>query len=157
MSTYTKKQVSDLVKGTLDWDTVHLMLSMPKDEARYKLYMEVLQENVSYDDKIILAVGPHLNIVESSKDQEIIIKCDCGHEFGHYSKNWKLNALIYVRDNVEKMKEYAFRRRDEKQGSEILTSNNELCSLATFQRNIEEKGRQGTNTIDATSVAPSLV
>ena len=105
MSTYTKKQVSDLVKGTLDWDTVHLMLSMPKDAARYKLYMEVLQENVSYDDKILLAVGPHLNIVESSKDQEIIIKCDCGHEFGHYSKNWKLNALIYVRDNVEKMKE----------------------------------------------------
>ncbi|HEB27406.1 MAG TPA: acetone carboxylase subunit gamma, partial [Porticoccus sp.] len=35
MSTYTKKQVSDLVQGSLDWDSVHKMLSMPKDEGRY--------------------------------------------------------------------------------------------------------------------------
>ncbi len=105
MSTYSKKQVADLVKGDLDWDTVHLMLSMPKDNDRYKLYMEVLQDNVDYDDKIILALGPRLNVVERTADKEIVAKCDCGHDFGDYRKNWKLGALIYVRDSVEKMEQ----------------------------------------------------
>ena len=94
MSTYTKKQVADLVKGDLDWDTVHLMLSMPKDNDRYKLYMEVLNDNVDYDDKVILALGPRLNVVERKADQEIVVMCDCGHDFGDYRKNWKLGALI---------------------------------------------------------------
>lgn len=105
MSTYSKKQVSDLVKGDLDWETVHRMLSMPKDADRYRLYMETLNENVDYDDKIILALGPHLNVVERTSDQEIVAKCDCGHDFGDYRKNWKLGALIYVRDSLEKMRE----------------------------------------------------
>ncbi len=103
MSTYTKKQVHDLVEGTLDWDSVHKMLSMPKDEGRYELYMEVLQDAVTYDDKILLAVGPHLNIVESATDGEIVVQCDCGHSFGDYRENWKLSANIYVRDTAEKM------------------------------------------------------
>ena len=47
MSTYTKKEVGQLVDGTLAWDTVHQMLSMPKDEDRYKLYMEVIQEKMT--------------------------------------------------------------------------------------------------------------
>lgn len=105
MSTYTKKQVADLVKGDLDWDTVHLMLSMPKDNDRYKLYMEVLNDNVDYDDKVILALGPRLNVVERKADQEIVVMCDCGHDFGDYRKNWKLGALIYVRDSEEKMEQ----------------------------------------------------
>lgn len=105
MSEYTKKQVADLVKGDLDWETVHLMLSMPKDEDRYKLYMETLNENVDYDHKVILAMGPRLNVVERSDNQEIVVMCDCGHDFGDYRNNWKLNALIYVRDSVEKMEE----------------------------------------------------
>lgn len=105
MSDYTQKQVTDLVKGDLDWETVHLMLSMPKDEDRYKLYMTTLNENVDYDDKIILALGPHLNVVVRDADEEVVVKCDCGYDFGDYRKNWKLNAVIFVRDNVEKMKE----------------------------------------------------
>jgi acetone carboxylase gamma subunit len=103
MSTYTKKEVRQLVDGSLVWETVHQMLSMPKDDDRYKLYMEVLQDAVSYDDKILLAVGPHLNVVESATDGEIIYKCDCGHDFGDYRNNWKLGANIYVRDTPEKM------------------------------------------------------
>ncbi len=103
MTEYTKKQVHDLVEGTLDWDSVHKMLSMPKDADRYKLYMEVLQDDASYDDKILLALGPRLNVVESATDGEIIVKCNCGHDFGDYRENWKLGANIYVRDTAEKM------------------------------------------------------
>ena len=46
MSTYTKQEVKQLVDGTLAWDTVHQMISMPKDADRYKLYMEVIQEKL---------------------------------------------------------------------------------------------------------------
>jgi acetone carboxylase gamma subunit len=39
------------------------------------------------------------------KDGSRVIKCDCGYEFGDYRENWKLNALVYVRDDEEKMAE----------------------------------------------------
>ena len=34
-----------------------------------------------------------------------MVKCDCGHEFCDYSENWKLEALIVVRDTVEELRE----------------------------------------------------
>lgn len=105
MSSFTKKQVSDLVKGSLDWDTLHRMLSMPKDKERYANYISVLQEQVSWSDRIIMALGPHLYIAERATDQALVTKCGCGHDFGDYRTNWKLNALIYVRDDEEKMQE----------------------------------------------------
>ncbi len=105
MATYTKKQVTDLVHGELDWDSLHRMLSMPKDKERYGQFIEVLQEQVSWKDRIILPLGPHLFIVESAKDQALVTKCTCGHDFGDYRQNWKLNALIHVRDSEEKMSE----------------------------------------------------
>jgi acetone carboxylase gamma subunit len=49
--------VSDLVKGDLDWDTLHRMLSLPKDKERYANYVAVLQEQVSWNDKIIMPFG----------------------------------------------------------------------------------------------------
>ena len=33
------------------------------------------------------------------------IKCDCGHEFCDYRENWKLEALINVRETVESLRE----------------------------------------------------
>ncbi|MDD2704416.1 MAG: acetone carboxylase subunit gamma [Acidocella sp.] len=104
MSKYTKKQVSELVDCRADWDTVHRMLSMPKDPERFQMYVEVLQEKVPFKDKIILPLGPHLYIVQNAA-KKWVTKCDCGHEFGDYRENWKLNALVYVRDTVEKMVE----------------------------------------------------
>ena len=51
------------------------MLSMPKDKERYGQFIEVLQEQVSWKDRIILPLGPHLFIVESAKDQALVTKC----------------------------------------------------------------------------------
>lgn len=104
MSQYTKRQINELIEGTLEWNTVHRMLSMPKDRERFSLYLEVLQEKVSFDDKILLPLGPHLYIVQTKK-KAWVTKCSCGHEFGDYSENWKMNALVYVRDTPEKMAE----------------------------------------------------
>lgn len=103
-TTYTRKQVADLVDGELDWETVRKMLFMPKDKERFVNYIDILQERASWDDKIILPLGPHLNIVET-KDKDLVNKCDCGYVFGPYTENWKLNAVIYVRDSVEKFNE----------------------------------------------------
>ena len=103
-TTYTRKQVADLIDGDLDWETVRKMLFMPKDHERYVNYIDILQERANWDDKIIIPLGPHLYIVEN-KDNELVNKCSCGYVFGPYTENWKLNAVIYVRDSVEKFNE----------------------------------------------------
>lgn len=101
---YTKEQIAHLMDGTLDWDTIHRMLSNPKDEDRFEKYIEILQERVEWDDTILLPLGPHLYIVQKDNGDRVT-KCDCGYEFGHYKENWKLNAIIYVRDTNEQLDE----------------------------------------------------
>ena len=105
MSAYTNEQITHLVDGTLDWDTTFRMLSMPKDQQRFVQYLAALQEKVSFTDRIILPLGPHLYIVQSSQDKRWVTQCDCGHVFGDYRENWKLNAMIHVRDSPEAMAE----------------------------------------------------
>ena len=105
MSQYTDDQIEKLVEGKLDWKTTLRMLSMPKDASRFAQYLKVLQANVSWPDTIILPLGPHLYIVQQQKTRRWVTKCDCGHEFGDYRENWKLNAVIYVRDNQDAMRE----------------------------------------------------
>jgi acetone carboxylase gamma subunit len=103
MPTYTREQIGNMVDGKLQSDSVHRMLSMPKDPERFEIYLDVLQEKVSWKDKIILPLGPHLYIVQSLADKKWVTKCSCGHIFGDYRENWKLNALLYVRDSEEAM------------------------------------------------------
>src|SRR5690606_4168628 len=102
MSNYTKEQITRLIDGTLEWETIHRMLSSPKDPERFVTYIQILQERVKWDDQILLPLGPHLYIVQKSNGERVT-KCDCGYEFGDYRKNWKLNAAIYVRDDEKKM------------------------------------------------------
>lgn len=105
MSTYTQEQVNNLVEGSLDWDTTFRMLSMPKDGARFSMYLTALQKKVTFPDKIVLPLSPHMYIVQSAKTKQWVTKCDCGHEFCGYKENWKLFANIYVRDTPEAMAE----------------------------------------------------
>ncbi len=103
MSAYTKEQVSYLVEGKLDWDTTLRMLQMPKDQDRFRLYLEVLQAKVPWDDRIVLPLGPHLYIAQAKQTKRWVTKCECGHELGDYRENWKLNAVVFVRDTEEAM------------------------------------------------------
>lgn len=105
MSVYTKEQVKKLTEGRLDWDTTLRMLSMPKDNERFAMYLEALQAKMDWSDRIVLPLGPHLFIVQSVKTKQWLTKCECGHEFGDYRNNWKLEAAIYVRDTEEAMAE----------------------------------------------------
>jgi acetone carboxylase gamma subunit len=100
---YSKEDLRDLYDGRLPWDKTFEIMSKPKDDDRFDKYIEILQERVSYPEKILMPLGDHLNVV--LKDKERIVKCDCGHEFGDWRQNWKLSALIFARDDTEKLEE----------------------------------------------------
>jgi acetone carboxylase gamma subunit len=104
MPSYPKDWIRDLVDGSLPWQLTKRMMSEFKDADRFDKYLAVLQERVSWDERILLPVGEHLYIVEAEGGNRIV-KCDCGHEFGPYTQNWKLGALVYVRDTREKLDE----------------------------------------------------
>jgi acetone carboxylase, gamma subunit len=101
---YDRRTIEELIDGTIGFPKLKEMLSSFKDPGRFDTYVSILQERVPWDDKILLPYGEHLYVV-LKKDGSRVIKCDCGHEFGDYRQNWKLNALVYVRDDEEKMTE----------------------------------------------------
>jgi len=100
---YSKDDLRDLFDGNLPWEKVKEIMSKPKDDDRFDRYVEILQERVPWPERILLPMGEHLYVVEKSGDR--IVKCDCGHEFGDWRQNWKLSALIFVRDDTEKLEE----------------------------------------------------
>lgn len=100
---YTKQDLEDLYDGKLGWPKVKEIMSWPKDDDRFDKYIEILQERVPWLERILLPISEHLYVVE--KNDERIVKCDCGQEFGDYRVNWKLSALIFVRDNYAKLEE----------------------------------------------------
>jgi acetone carboxylase gamma subunit len=104
MAEYDRRTIEELIDGTIDFFKLKEMLSSFKDPGRFDTYLSILQERVPWDDTILLPYGLHLYIVQKP-DGARVVKCDCGHEFGDYRENWKLNALVYVRDDEEKMHE----------------------------------------------------
>jgi len=104
MQKYDKDTIESLVEGKLSWAELKGMMSAFKDADRFDKYVSVLQEKVSWNEKILLPLSLHLYIVQK-EDGRRVVKCDCGFEFGDYRENWKLNARIFVRDTDEKLEE----------------------------------------------------
>ncbi len=101
---FSKENLTRLVDGTLHWEEVKKAIRLdPKDSDRFSKYIEILQEKVPWDDKILLRISDHLYIV--AKDGDRITKCDCGHEFDDYRINWKLGCKVYVRNTDESIGE----------------------------------------------------
>ena len=103
MPTYTKETISDLKDGKLSWHVLKGIMSSEKDEDRFEKYLDILQDRIGWEEKILVPIAEHLFVVSKGNDR--IVKCECGHEFGDYRVNWKLKALIYVRDTEEKLDE----------------------------------------------------
>jgi len=103
MPSYSEDDLRDLFDGRLPWEKVKEIMSKPKDDDRFDKYVQILQERVSWPERILLPLGEHLYVVQ--KGGERVVKCDCGHEFGDWRQNWKLAALIFVRDDREKLEE----------------------------------------------------
>jgi acetone carboxylase gamma subunit len=94
----------DLVDERLPRSQVRAIQSSYKDPDRFDQYVALLQERVEWDERIVLPFGEHLYIV-SKGDGSYVVKCDCGNEFCDYRENWKLEALINVRDDAESLQE----------------------------------------------------
>ena len=99
-----EQMMADLMDEKLSRDTVRSIQSSFKDPDRFDTYVAVLQSRVSWDERILMPFGEHLYVVARS-DGSRVIKCDCGHEFCAPEENWKLEALIHVRDTEEKLLE----------------------------------------------------
>ena len=102
---YTKAKIRDLVDGKIDRDTLHTMLSTPKDKERFQIYLEILQEQVSWKDPIILPLGPKLFIVQRLSGKKWMIRSEAGYDFCEWDQNWKLHARIRVRNTAAQMEE----------------------------------------------------
>jgi acetone carboxylase gamma subunit len=99
MVQYDKKTLERMITGKLSWDELKLIISGRKDPNRFDVVLEILQDYVSWSEKIILPLHEHLYIV--SKNGQRIVKCDCGYEFGDYRENWKNKCRVRVRDTIE--------------------------------------------------------
>jgi len=98
-----KEIIKDLVEGKLPWERTKQIISGYKEEDRFDKFVEILQEKVAWKEKILLPLTDELYIVEKGDDR--VVKCTCAHEFGDYRVNWKLIALINVRNTPQTIKE----------------------------------------------------
>lgn len=103
MAEFHKADIEKLIDGVLPWPATQDMLKSSKDTDRFDKYVEIMQERVSFSEPILLPLTPMLFIV--AKDGERVVQCRCGHEFGDYRVNWKLSALIHVRDDEASISE----------------------------------------------------
>ena len=97
MAEFHKADIEKLIDGVLPWPATQDMIKSAKDSDRFDKYVESLQARVEFDEKILLPLTPMLFIVAA--DGERVVKCRCGQSFGDYHINWKLSALIHVRDD----------------------------------------------------------
>ena len=104
MITYDKKTLENLWEGKLSPKELRHIQSQFKDRDRFWKFLEYCQSKVSWKEKILLPLQPHLYIVQKPDGQRVV-KCDCGHEFGDYQKNWKMEARVFVRDSDETLRE----------------------------------------------------
>ena len=103
MPTYPTDMIADLIEGKLPWQVTKRIMSDFKDTDRFATYIAILQDRMSWEEQILVPIGEHLYVVQ--KGAERIVKCDCGQEFGDYRQNWKMSALVFVRDSEELLEE----------------------------------------------------
>jgi acetone carboxylase, gamma subunit len=100
---YPVSVIRDLLDGQLPWPETHQIMSGHKDDDRFQKYRTIVQERLRGGDDVVLPIGERLVIVRRGSD--FIVRCQCGHEFGDYRRNWKLEARILVRDTPEALEE----------------------------------------------------
>lgn len=110
MPEYDAREIEQLVDGALPWSRVQEIMKAPKDSGRFHQWLGILQRRVGWPERILLPLTPALFIVQKGVDR--IVKCRCGHELGDYRANWKLQALIYVRDSAAALAE-VYRGREQ--------------------------------------------
>jgi acetone carboxylase, gamma subunit len=97
--------IAQLVEGQIDDDNITRLQRLPrKDLDRFVKYIQVLQARVTWPDQILLRLGDKLYVVRNAQNQRVV-KCECGHEFGDYRQNWKLKCRIRSRKTLDEMRQ----------------------------------------------------
>lgn len=104
-TTMTVETLGDLLDEKLSRRTVKDIQSSIKDPDRFDKWVEVLQSRVSYDDPIVLPFGEGLNIVRRRSDGELVVRTDAGADLCGATENWKMHAVMFVRDTDESYRE----------------------------------------------------
>jgi acetone carboxylase gamma subunit len=102
MPEYSKPQIADLLAGRLSPEELQVLQRQEKDPGREALVREIEQERLGWAEPILVCLQQHLYVVENP-DGTRTVRCDCGHDFGDYRRNWKDNALVYERDPSDGM------------------------------------------------------
>ncbi len=110
MSHYDSSELERLIDGELPWTRVQEIMKDAKDGDRFEKWVAILQQRVPWKEKILLPLTTALFIVQKGKKR--IVKCRCGHEFGDYRVNWKLESLIHVLETEEQLRE-VYRGREQ--------------------------------------------
>ncbi|MFQ5473073.1 MAG: acetone carboxylase subunit gamma [Dehalococcoidia bacterium] len=110
MPEYDISEIERLIDGKLPWTRVQEIMKAAKDSDRFQKWVQILQSRVPWNEEILLPLTTNLFIVRQGDDRAV--KCRCGQNFGDYRVNWKLNALIYVRDDSEKLND-VYRGREQ--------------------------------------------
>lgn len=100
MSSYTIEQLRRLKDGIVDKNSLHDMQSHFKDPDRFFKMLQIWQETVEWDEKILLPLAEHLFVVQKD-DGSRVIKSTWGHEYCDAHENWKLHAKVFLRDTEE--------------------------------------------------------
>lgn len=103
MPSYEISEIERLIDGDLPWTRVQEIMKDAKDVDRFDKWVAILQKRVSWKETILLPLTTALFIVRKGRAR--IVKCRCGHEFGDYRVNWKLSALVHVRETEEQLRE----------------------------------------------------
>jgi N-methylhydantoinase B len=72
-----------------------------KDPDRFSKWIAILQDRVEWDEQIVLPLGEALYVVRRRSDGELVIRSEAGHDFCRADQNWKMSAVIFVRDSDE--------------------------------------------------------
>jgi acetone carboxylase gamma subunit len=72
-----------------------------KDPDRFDKWVAILQDRVDWDDRIVLPLGEALYVVRRRPDGELVIRSEAGHDFCRFDENWKMHAVLFVRDSDE--------------------------------------------------------
>ena len=94
----------DLVDEKLPRGQVRAIQSGYKDRDRFDKYVAILQERVPWDDRIVLPFGEHLYIAKGGPGL-LGSSATAVTSSASTTENWKLEALINVRDTVESLRE----------------------------------------------------
>lgn len=103
-SSLEKETLEALLDEKLSRREVRDIQSGFKDADRFEKWLAILQQRATYPEPIVLPLGEGLAVVRTGSG-ELMIRCDCGHDFCPHNRNWKMEAMIYVRDDRKKLGE----------------------------------------------------